>query len=130
MAGWYQLNGHEFEQTPGDGEGQGELMCCSPRGCKELDTTDRLSNNNWNIPTSMTQTCCYFSHFPPPPKRLSLTQGDGTPLQYFCLENPRDGEAWWAAVYGAAQSRTQLKRLSSSSSTLISRFCPFFCPFL
>ena len=42
-------------------------------------------------------------------------EGNGTPLQYFCLENPRDGAAWWAAVYGVAQSRTRLKRLSSSS---------------
>ena len=42
--------------------------------------------------------------------------GNGTPLQYSCLENPRDGQAWWAAVYGVAQSRTLLKRLSSSSS--------------
>ena len=42
---------------------------------------------------------------------------DWVPLQYSCLENPRDGGAWWAAVYGVAQSRTQLKWLSSSSST-------------
>ena len=41
-------------------------------------------------------------------------EGNGTPLQYSCLENPMDGGAWWAAVYGVAQSRTQLKRLSSS----------------
>ena len=46
---------------------------------------------------------------------LSCTgEGNGNPLQYSCLENPRDGEAWWAAVYGVAQSRTRLKRLSSS----------------
>ena len=38
------------------------------------------------------------------------------PIQCSCLENPRDGGAWWAAVYGVAQSRTRLKRLSSSSS--------------
>ena len=44
-------------------------------------------------------------------------EGNGTPLQYSCLENPRDGVAWWAAVYGVAQSRTRLKRLSSSSSS-------------
>ena len=44
-------------------------------------------------------------------------EGNGTPLQYSCLENPRDGGAWWAAVYGVAQSRTRLKRLSSSSSS-------------
>ena len=39
-------------------------------------------------------------------------EGNGNPLQYSCLENPRDGGAWWAAVYGVAQSRTRLKRLS------------------
>ena len=43
-------------------------------------------------------------------------EGNGNPLQCSCLENPRDGGAWWAAIYGVAQSRTQLKRLSSSSS--------------
>ena len=43
-------------------------------------------------------------------------EGSGNPLQYCCLENPRDGGAWWAAVYGVTQSRTRLKRLSSSSS--------------
>ena len=42
--------------------------------------------------------------------------GNDNPLQCSCLENPRDGGAWWAAVYGAAQSQTRLKRLSSSSS--------------
>ena len=47
-------------------------------------------------------------------------EGKGNPLQCSCLENPRDGGAWWAAVYGVAQSRTQLKRLSSSSSNV---FC-------
>ena len=47
MAGWYhQLNGHEFEQTPGDGEGQGCLVCCSPWGCKESDMTWQLNNNS------------------------------------------------------------------------------------
>ena len=40
VIGWHhRLNGHEFEQTPGDSEGQGSLACCSPCGCKELDTT-------------------------------------------------------------------------------------------
>ena len=43
--------------------------------------------------------------------------GNGNPLQYSCLENLRDGGAWWAAVYRVAQSRTQLKRLSSSSNS-------------
>ena len=45
-----------------------------------------------------------------------IREENGNPLQYSCLENPRDGRAWWAAVYGVAQSRTRLKRLSSSSS--------------
>ena len=47
MVGWHhQVNGHEFEQTLGDGEGQGSLACCSPWGHKESDTTEPL-NNFW-----------------------------------------------------------------------------------
>ena len=42
-------------------------------------------------------------------------EGNGNPLQCSCLENPREGRAWWAAIYGVAQSRTRLKRLSSSN---------------
>ena len=45
-----------------------------------------------------------------------IGEGNGNPLQCSCLQNPRDGGAWWAAVYEVAQSRTRLKRLSSSSS--------------
>ena len=45
-----------------------------------------------------------------------IGEGNGNPLQCSGLENPRDGEAWWAAISGVAQSRTRLKRLSSSSS--------------
>ena len=48
-----------------------------------------------------------------------IGEGNGNPLQCSCLENPRDGEAWWAAVCGVAQSRTQLKQLSSSSNYII-----------
>ena len=70
-------------------------MGCSPWGRWELDTTERL----------------HF-HF----SLLCIGEGNGNPLQCSCLENPRDGGAWWAAVYGVAQSRTQLKRLSSSSN--------------
>ena len=52
MVEWHhRLNGHEFEQTLGDGEGQGSLVCCSPGGQKELDTTEGLSNNNWEDST-------------------------------------------------------------------------------
>ena len=65
-------------------------------GLLELDTTERL-------------------HFH---CSLSCTgEGNGNPLQCSCLENPRDGEAWGAAISGVAQSRTRLKRLSSSSSS-------------
>ena len=64
-------------------------MGCSPWGCEESDTTERLS-----------LSC--------------IGEGNGNLLQCSCLENPRDGGAWWAAVYGVAQSQTQLKRLSSS----------------
>ena len=46
-----------------------------------------------------------------------IGEGNDTPLQYSCLENPMDGGAWWAAVYGVAQGRTRLKWLSSSSSS-------------
>ena len=52
--------------------------------------------------------------------RFSLScigEGNGNPLQCSCLENPRDGGAWWAAVYGVAESRTRLKRLRNSSSS-------------
>ena len=49
MVGWHhQFIEHESEQTLGDSEGQGSLVCCSPWGCKESDTTGRLSNNNNN----------------------------------------------------------------------------------
>ena len=67
-------------------------------GSPELDMTERL----------------YF-HF----SLSCIGEGNGNPLQCCCLENPRDGEAWWAAVYGVAQSRTRLKRLSSSSNSCL-----------
>ena len=58
-------------------------------------------------------------------------EGNGNPLQYSCLENPRDGGAWWAAIYGVAQSRTRLKRLSSSNQAhpqlgIVFALAPFF----
>ena len=64
-------------------------------GSLELDTTERL-------PFHFSLSC--------------IGEGNGNPLQCSCLENPRDRGARWAAVYGVAQSRTRLKRLSSSSS--------------
>ena len=57
-----------------------------------------------------------------------IGEGNGNPLQYSCLESPRDGGAWWAAVYGVTQSRTRLKRLSSSFQLLIPKLLMY--PFL
>ena len=71
-------------------------MGYSPWGHEESDTTERL----------------HF-HF----SLSCIEQGNGNPLQCSCLENPRDGRAWWAAVSGVTQSWTRLKRLSSSSSS-------------
>ena len=81
---------------PGKSHGWRSLVGCSPWGREELDTTERL----------------HF-HFSLP----CIGGGNGNSLQCSCLENPRDGGAWWAAVYGVAQSRTRLKRLSSNSSS-------------
>ena len=56
-----------------------------------------------------------------------IGEGNGNPLQCSCLENPRDGEAWWAAIYGVAQSWTRLKRLSSSSIIQVKRCSRILC---
>jgi len=69
--------------------------------------------SKWLVRVGHDRVTSYF-HFP-----LScIGEGNGNPLQRSCLENPRDGGAWWATVYGGAQSRTRLKRLSSGSSSL------------
>ena len=80
---------------PGKSHGRRSLVGCSPWGCEESDTTERR----------------HF-HF----SLSCIGEGNGNPLRCSCLENPRDGGARWAAVYGVPQSRTWLKRLSSSSS--------------
>ena len=60
MIGWHnRLDGHEFEQTPGDGDGQGSLVCCSPWGCKELNTTERLNNKNEKSGNKYLTVCLY-----------------------------------------------------------------------
>ena len=65
VVGWHhQLNGHEFEQTLEDSEGQGSLVCCSSWGCKELDTTEWLNSSNYTnrAPRAVgTKACCYLS---------------------------------------------------------------------
>ena len=68
------------------------------------------------MPWSLFSECWVLSQLFHSPLSLScIGEGNGSPLQCSCLENPRDGGAWWAVVYGVAQSRTWLKRLSSSS---------------
>ena len=62
--------------------------------------------------------CIFFKHCFLDIPSDAFGEGNGSPLQCFCLENPRDRGAWWAAIYGLAQSRTRLKRLSSSSSMI------------
>ena len=56
MVGWHhQLNEHEFEQALGVGDGQGGLVCCSPWGCKEPDTTEQLNNNQIKVGSGLTR---------------------------------------------------------------------------
>ena len=88
--------GRKWQPTPvflpGESRGRGSLAGCRLWGREESDMTERLHFD--------------FS--------LSCTgEGNGSPLQCSCLENPGDGGAWRAAVSGVAQSRTRLKRLSS-----------------
>ena len=102
---------------PGKSHGRRSLVGCSPWGRWGSDTTEQL----------------HF-HF----SLSCIGEGNGNPLQCSCLDNPRDGGAWWAAVYGVTQSRTWLKRLSSSScvwitieahSMVSSTVCPFMIIF-
>ena len=81
---------------PGKSHGLRSMVGCSPWGFWWSDTTERLQ-----FPFSL--SC--------------IGEGNGNPLQWSCLENPRDGGAWWAAINGVAQSWAQLKQLSSISSS-------------
>ena len=94
---------------PGKSHGWRSLAGCSPWGRYESDTTERL----------------HF-HF----SLSCIGEGNGNPLQGSCLETPRDGGAWWAAVYGVAESRTRLKQLSSSSQCRRYMFDPWVRMFL
>ena len=98
MPNFVCIRRRQWHPTPvllsGKSHGRRSLVGCSPWGSWESDTTERL-------------------HF----SLSCIGEGNGNPLQYSCLENPRDGGAWWAAIYGVAQSRSQLIRRSSSSTT-------------
>ena len=87
---------------PGKSHGRSNLVGYSPWGCEESDMTEWLH--------------CHFSF-------SCIGEGNGNPFQYSCLEKPGDREAWWAAVYEVAQSRTRLKRLSSSRDIIKSVDC-------
>ena len=94
---------------PGKSHGRRGLEGCSPWGRWGSDTTEQL----------------HF-HF----SVSCIGEGNGNPLQCSCLENPRDGGAWWPAIYGVAQSRTRLKWLSSSSRVCLPLFQLFkLCQF-
>ena len=84
---------------PGKSHERRNLVGCSPGVAK---SRTRLSDFTFTFHFSL--SC--------------IGEGNGNPLQCSCLENARDGGAWWAAVYGVTQSRTRLKRLSSSSSSI------------
>ena len=122
---------------PGESRGQKSLAGYSPWGCRVGHNWSDLAHMLlWILNYSLDIGCISLC--------LSLTwgssiwlwsmrtgssvlgEGDSTPLQYSCLENPRDGGAWRAAVYGVAQSRTRLKWLSSSSSSVLSCLCSFW----
>ena len=87
---------------PGKSHGQGSLVGCSPWSREEWDMTE------W-LPFHFSLSC--------------IGEGNGNPLQCSCLENPGDRGAWWAAVYGVAQSQTRLKWLSSSSPSVFRASC-------
>ena len=93
------------ELLPGKSHGWKSLEGCKPWGRWGSDTTEWL----------------HF-HF----SLSCIGEGNGNPLQCSCLENPRDGGAWWAAIYGVTQSRTQLKCLSSSSGSMALLFLVFW----
>ena len=100
MLRFMGLQGRQWHPTlvllPGKPHGWRSLVGYSPCSREESDTTERL-------PFHFSLSC--------------IGEGNGNPLQCSCLENPRDGGAWWEAVYGVTQSWTRLKRLSSSSSS-------------
>ena len=108
---------------PGESQGQQSLVGCGLWGRTESDTTEATQQQQQqgfpsgasvkNPPANAGDVRDVGSIHG---SKRSPGGGHGNPLQCSCLENPRDRGAWWAAVYGVAQSRTQLKRRSSSSS--------------
>ena len=117
---------------PREFHGQRNLAGYSPWDCKGSDTSEEKamaphsSTRAWKIPWTeepgrlQSRGSLRVKHDWETSLHFSLScigEGNGNPLQCSCLENPKDSGAWWAAVYGVAQSRTQLKWLSSGSSS-------------
>ena len=94
---------------PGKSHGRRTLVGCSPWGRKELDTTERL-------PFPFSLSC--------------IGEGNGNPLQCSCLENPRDGGAWWATVQGVAESdmtEHSTAQMYIYQFSSVAQSCPTLC---
>ena len=94
---------------------KGKIVLCDIWRLCEIQVSVFINKGYWATATIICLCIingCFHFHS----SLLCIEEGHGSPLQCFCLENPRDGGAWWAAIYGVAQSRTRLKQLSSSSS--------------
>ena len=138
--GSVQRNGHEARRSTINPPAVSQTVmlhwppCCSPEPQTQMGTTRMPS---WILEKAMATHSSTFAWASGPSglqsmeslqvghdwaTSLSLScigEGNGNPLQCSCLENPRDGGAWWAAIYGVAQSQTWLKRLSSNSSSFM-----------
>ena len=115
MAGWHHwLHGLEFEWTPGDGDWQGGLACCDSWGCKDSDMTERL---NWpeliveiRLPCGSVgkESDCNVGDTGWNPRLGRSSGGNVYPLQYSCLEDAMDREAWWVIVHSVPSNCTWL----------------------
>ena len=105
MVGWHHhFSEHELGQTPGDDEGLGGLDSKgSQRVRHDLMTQTVTIPSSRNFPGNIGRISERFQM-----KYGTFREGNGTPLQYSCLENPMDGGAWWASVHGVVKSQTRL----------------------
>ena len=122
-VGWHHwLNEHEFEQALGDGEGQGSLARCSPRGHKESNRTEWLSNKNkgflgGSVVKNLLANVRNLDSIPQVGKIPSNRKWQ--PTQYSCLENPMDKGAWQATVQDVARIRPDWVAKNTQSSAAL-----------